>query len=784
MQSYTKKHTSVSVQKGASKLLTLSLAGFLFACQQTSLQDETRSLINEIKNSTSVTAPLGPNSVLVSTPKEYQEALSNIAPGQTIVLANGTYTDFEILLSGEGTASKPIKLTAQTEGKVILTGLSNIALQGKYLEVSGLVFKDGFSPTGSVISFRGKKGNYAYHSRVTRTVIDSFSNPDKFNSDTWVNLYGKHNRFDHNHLIGKTNKGVTLAVRLTSTESQQNYHQIDHNYFGPRQILGSNGGETLRIGTSTYSLTNSLTTVENNYFDRTNGEVEIISNKSGKNIFRNNVFFEARGTLTLRHGNGNLVEGNYFFGNGVDHTGGIRVINADQTIRNNYMEGLPGIRFGGGLVVLNGVPNSRINRYHQVNNATIENNTLVGVSNINLAAASDAERSAVPINSSFKRNLVINESEQPFKVFDDISGIAFTDNLINVPVLGLISDGFEQKDLIATRNSSGVLSSEYAHSKNIGMDPSIKPIEKEMTGVSWYPKVDPFIAFSSNNTVVVNSPAALKTALASAKSGDRIELSPGEYELTKQLLVDKVITISGQTDDSVTLLPMRSVMAEIAEGGSLRLETLTIDGKKAPDSAGNVLVRHVRVPTKLNNRLEISGVKVLNLNVNHSAHVFDAGYHSLADNILIENSHFENITGDILRLDKEVDDLGIYNAEYVTITNTTFSNIEGAIAKIYRGGTDESTFGPHLLFANNKVNNVGGGKRNKSQSSLFLHGVQDTDLLNNEFTNTKPVIIEHAVGEPQTLIKDNHFGNVGLPVVTEIFTKGESTAVLKNNTVH
>jgi len=77
----------------------------------------------------------------------------------------------------------------------------------------------------------------------------------------------------------------------------------------------------------------------------------------------------------MRHGNNTLVEGNVFFGNDVDHTGGIRVINAGQTVRNNYMEGLKGTRFGGALVVMNGVPNGPINRYDPVINAVIENNT-------------------------------------------------------------------------------------------------------------------------------------------------------------------------------------------------------------------------------------------------------------------------------------------------------------------------------------------------------------------------------------------------------------------------
>ena len=193
-------------------------------------------------------------------------------------------------------------------------------------------------------------------------------------------MFGKHNRFDFNHLEGKRNKGVTLAVRLDTEDSRENHHIIANNYFGPRPILGANGGETLRVGTSHYSRSNSFTRVENNYFDRCDGELEIISSKSGGNVFRGNVFFQSRGTLTMRHGHGTLVENNVFFGNGADHTGGIRVINKRQTVRNNYLEGLTGYRFGGALVVMNGVPNSPINRYDPVEDSSIENNSIVEIS--------------------------------------------------------------------------------------------------------------------------------------------------------------------------------------------------------------------------------------------------------------------------------------------------------------------------------------------------------------------------------------------------------------------
>jgi poly(beta-D-mannuronate) lyase len=267
---------------------------------------------------------------VVKSQAEYRKAAKMLRPGDTIVLASGEWRDFEVLFTGEGTADRLITLRAESKGRVFLTGQSNLRLAGKYLQVSGLVFKEGYSPTNTVIAFRSAPGEYANYSRVTEVVIDHFNNPERYEEDYWVMMYGKNNRFDHNHLEGKSNQGVTMAVRLDSPESQENYHRIDHNYFGPRPILGSNGGETLRIGTSHYSMSNSFTTVENNYFDRCNGEVEIISSKSGGNSFLGNLFFESRGTLTLRHGNNNVVESNVFLGNGVDHTGGIRVINKGQ----------------------------------------------------------------------------------------------------------------------------------------------------------------------------------------------------------------------------------------------------------------------------------------------------------------------------------------------------------------------------------------------------------------------------------------------------------------------
>ena len=718
---------------------------------------------------------------LVRDKEAYAEALKKSVPGDVIKLANGTWTDFEILFKGNGEEGNPIRLTAETKGEVFISGQSNLRIAGNYLEVSGLVFKNGYTPTSEVISFRQNSENLANNSRVTQTVIDNYNQPERQEVDFWIMMYGKNNRFDHNHIVGKRNKGVTMAVRLNTKESQENHHRIDHNYFGPRQILGSNGGETLRIGTSHFSRTDSYTVVENNYFDRCDGELEIISNKSGRNTFRSNTFYESRGTLTMRHGNNNLVEGNVFFGNGADHTGGIRVINAGQTIKNNYMEGLKGTRFGGALVIMNGVPNGPINRYDPVVDALIVNNTLINSDNVQLGAGSDEERSGVPSDSRFEDNLIVNDDGRDvFTVYDDMSGIAFENNILGSMDPPDFAGGFSRKTVELARGENGLM---YPGDDiKAGALRDLKVTDKDSTGVTWYAKAEPTIAFGSGKTIKV-SPGenALFDAVNSAEAGDTLVLKRGQYVVSKFLKIDKPLTFKSKGRANITF--ERSALFEILNGGSLQLSGLRISGESAPDNAGNSVIRTSPYSMLENYRLEIINSKFSDIDINHSFNIISAAKGTFADNILIKNSDFKDVTGAILRLDKESDDYGIYNAEYLTIENSDFENVQGALVDFYRGGTDESTFGPHFLLKDATLSNVGGGKRNKSKASIHLHGVQVTQIADNSFKDSQPFLINHTVGEPKTSVTKNKFINTPLPQNFELNSGLEPTAVIENNQV-
>jgi hypothetical protein len=313
---------------------------------------------------------------LVSSASQITSRLAAIQPGDTLVMANGTWTNQRIAFAAAGTEALPITLRAESPGGVILNGNSKVNVSGSHLVVDGLRFEGGaLAANDHIVEFRGSLGP-ATNSRLTNSTIVDYNPASIDTRYFWVSLYGQNNRVDHNRFEGQNHSGVTVIVWRPSRAAD--HHRIDSNHFLDRPEGDDNGFETIRIGDSNQSLSNSYTTVESNLFERVDGEIEIISNKSGSNIFRYNTFRESAGTLTLRHGNDNLVEGNFFLGNHKAQTGGIRVIGERQTIINNYIEGVDD-RAGGAISISAGVPGSALNKYYQVKDAVIAHNTVIDV---------------------------------------------------------------------------------------------------------------------------------------------------------------------------------------------------------------------------------------------------------------------------------------------------------------------------------------------------------------------------------------------------------------------
>jgi poly(beta-D-mannuronate) lyase len=371
------------------------------------------------------------------------KAMKTAAPGDVLVMRDGPWTDQAISLRGNGTASQPITLRAQTPGKVILNGTSHLQLAGQHLVVEGLWF-DRATAAEDVIEFRTSSAAVATNCVLRHVAITDCSPAQPTKETKWISLYGVSNVVERCYLTGKRNKGTTLVVWVDP--NRPNHHVIRSNHFGPRPALGANGGETIRVGSSTESPFNSRTLVEGNLFERCNGEVEVVSNKSCENVYRGNTFRECAGALTFRHGKRCLAEGNFFLGGDQPDTGGVRVIDADHVVVNNYFADLRGSSARSALTFMNGKKNSPLNGYFQVSNAVVAFNTFVDCENNFLIGKPDSGGKLAPVNCTIANNIVRSRSGPLVDVVTAPTNFVWQGNLFFGAKTGITVAGIETKD--------------------------------------------------------------------------------------------------------------------------------------------------------------------------------------------------------------------------------------------------------------------------------------------------------------------------------------------------
>lgn len=316
----------------------------------------------------------------VGSVAEIEVALKDAKPGDVLILNGGEWKDTVINVAARGTKDQPITLRAKTPGQVKLLGNSSIVLAGDHCVVSGVFFGESTGEDAAV-AFTGNDN------RFTDSAIVSQDRGGK-----WVHFQkGQRNRMDHCYLEGHKREEPTLQVEIE--EDRPNDARIDHNHFGPRPPLGANGGETMRIGYSWAQNRVAKTLVERNLFDRCDGEIEIISSKSTDSVIRHNTFRDCEGTITLRHGGRNTVDGNFFFGKPNGKSGGVRVIGAAHTIVNNYFENV-GPSAGGVIALTAAMREPKPVDYQHVNGALVAFNTIVncGLPYVRLDAGYSPER--------------------------------------------------------------------------------------------------------------------------------------------------------------------------------------------------------------------------------------------------------------------------------------------------------------------------------------------------------------------------------------------------------
>jgi poly(beta-D-mannuronate) lyase len=660
---------------------------------------------------------------------QLKKAIKNAQPGDTIVMLDKEWKDVDIKFKANGTAEKPIILRSQNPGKVKLTGSSTLRLGGDYLEVHGLWFDGGDAGKNAVIRFEADSETPARYSRVTNCAITNVNPQQRDLTSYYVSLHGKSNRLDHCSLIGKLNKGPAIAVRLKN--SIDNQHQIDHNYFGERLPLGFNGGETIRVGTSTYSKQSSKTIIENNFFEKCNGEMEIISIKSANNIVRNNLILESEGTITLRHGDYNLVEGNVIIGNDLPNVGGIRMINKGNIVQNNLIIGVKSKGYRSPIVIMNGIPGAKLNEYDQVVDGIVQNNTIINSSPVTFAINNRDGATAAPVNTKFTNNLFYNTDRNiAILVEGDISGIEMQGNIMNPALIadyeGIRSEAFTMEianGIYIPSKTSDQLLTGVKTSPKVRVD-ATGTLRSELKAGAIIPGnykppmaliSEAGVSFININEMRAMAPEVqevtikvapgertLEKALRNAAGPTILELQAGDYYLTKGNKLTHDVTIKG-AGRGKTFIKISKESKKVPqyifrmEGATmLRVSDLTIDAAVDAEPVKYMTTSPIR-PTTDAYSLFFNGVDILNFTNKDGGAIFKAHKGTKADTVSIVNSRIKNAYRG-LNLSYEKDEAGKYSAEYVILINTSFSDIEEFAINYYRNGDEEGSTGGTLLI--------------------------------------------------------------------------------------
>jgi poly(beta-D-mannuronate) lyase len=270
--------------------------------------------------------------VMVASPTQLAGALAQARPGDRVEVTGGVYSAGLIRVGHSGTAQNPITIAAL--GQVTFTGAGGLDLTGaSHVVVQGFEFEDGGGLT--------VPGD-ATADRITRNTFQGN------NGGADLTVKADDTEVDHNTFENRTAQGVYLQVVGPGASDMAKRVHVHQNYFYNHQYKGANGGESIRFGLSGRQHAEADGLIENNLFDKADGDSEAISIKSSDNVVRYNTIVNSRGTLSLRHGWNTLVQGNILIGG----TTGIRFFGNNHTVIDNIVEDTsgPAMEVGGGEV--------------------------------------------------------------------------------------------------------------------------------------------------------------------------------------------------------------------------------------------------------------------------------------------------------------------------------------------------------------------------------------------------------------------------------------------------
>jgi len=360
----------------------------------------------------------------VTSLSQLQSAINGAAPGDTIVLASGSYTaSSPITVTRTGTASARITIAAATVGGATISGTAGFAVNSPAAFVTIRGFK--FTHSG---------GGMKVAAGTSRCLItrNSFLISG---SGSYLRLAGSDHEVSYNSFQDKTTSGSFIVLDEDNITFRPYVH---HNHLRNHTYGGSNGGEGIQVFAN-------LPRVEYNLLEQIHVHGEFISIKEGGGsqggFYRYNTFRDiTSGDLTFRYCRRDVVEGNFFI-----NTPGLRVYGRDHTIRNNYVE-------GGRIMLGDG---STTGTYVGIDNLDLSFNTLV---NARIAGSLRADTGIAPQNLRIANNIIVVDGGVAMAEPHKFINVTYEGNILwgTAGAGDMPSSGYRRVDPLLVPNSSGI----------------------------------------------------------------------------------------------------------------------------------------------------------------------------------------------------------------------------------------------------------------------------------------------------------------------------------------
>ena len=265
---------------------------------------------------------------VVSSSKEITKAIKTLKSGDTLIIADGVYSDINIDITKSGTPEDNIVVKCQNRGKVTISGDSYLKINGSYITVDGLLFTMVDRQTDNeLIAINGDNNTLTHCKALNIRDSESFT----------TIIRGKQCKINNCSFVNKGASGACIYIKLSDNNS---HAEISNCYFS-RPKLPSNGNSSIRIGVGYECKFDSYAYVHHNLFENADGESEIVCVKSNKAYIAHNTFRNCFGHLSLRQSNGSIVEGNFFIGDKTKkNVGGIYIRGMNHYVFNNMFYNL------------------------------------------------------------------------------------------------------------------------------------------------------------------------------------------------------------------------------------------------------------------------------------------------------------------------------------------------------------------------------------------------------------------------------------------------------------